>query len=160
MNTLKSNLDATDWRILEELQVDARLSYAEIGRRVGLSSPAVQERVRRLEDAGIIEGYKAQVNPKKLGLPILSLTRLSNVEGKHTEVLAKIIADSPEVISCYHVMGIDEFHIQIVGASIEAIEDVLHRFKDYCSMTSSIVIKTSVNKRPITKSLAEEYDKR
>lgn len=156
MNTLKSNLDATDWRILEELQADARLSYAEIGRRVGLSSPAVQERVRRLEDAGVIEGYRAQVNPKRLGLPILSLTRLHNVSGKHVEVLAAIIAESPEVVSCYHVMGIDEFHIQIVGTTIEDIETVLHRFKDYCNMVSSIVIKTPFENRPITQMLIEE----
>ena len=72
MNTLKSNLDNTDWAILSELQVDARLSYAEIGRRVGLSSPAVQERVRRLEEISVIKGYRVDIEPTKVGLPVVA----------------------------------------------------------------------------------------
>ena len=71
MNTLKSNLDATDWAILRELQADARLSYAEIGRRVGLSSPAVQERIRRLEDAGII----VSPSPARLGKTLVEVLK-------------------------------------------------------------------------------------
>ena len=70
-------LDETGWRILEELQQDARLSFHELGRRVGLSSPAVTERVRKLEDAGIITGYGAKIDPSKVGLPIMAIMRLS-----------------------------------------------------------------------------------
>jgi len=150
MNTLNSNLDTTDWQILTELQRDARLSYAELGRRVGLSSPAVQERVHKLEDAGIIEGYRAKVNPKKLGLPIMSFSRLIDVQGKqHINRVALIAQSIPEIINCYHVMGNDEYLLQIVATSVEHLERVLAQFTDHCQSVSSIVIRANVDNRPI-----------
>lgn len=143
-------LDNTDWDILRELQEDARLSYAEIGRRVGLSSPAVQERVRRLEEANIIKAYRAEVNYEALGLPIMSITRLMNVQGKDSIKKVKTIAQStPEVIACYHVMGQDEYIVQIVAKSVSDLERVLHEFSDYAKMVSAIVINQPVDHRTI-----------
>src|SRR5687767_10332598 len=69
-------MDNVGWRILEELQADARINYVELGRRVGLTSPAVAERVRRMEDAGIITGYRVMVDPAKVGLPVTAIIRL------------------------------------------------------------------------------------
>src|SRR4030042_4992706 len=78
MTTLDNDklLDATGWQILRELEANARLSFAELGRRVGLSLPAVAERVRKMEDAGIITGYRAQVDPARVGLPIRAFVRI------------------------------------------------------------------------------------
>ena len=150
MNTLNSNLDNTDWKILTELQRDARLSFAELGRRVGLSSPAVQERVRRLEDAGVIEGYHVKVNAKKVGLPIMSWTRLVDLQGKYNiEQVAEIAKTTPEILNCYHLIGQDEYLLQIVATSVEHLELVLQKFTEHCQSISSIVIKASVSNRPI-----------
>ncbi|MEM9952066.1 MAG: Lrp/AsnC family transcriptional regulator [Chloroflexota bacterium] len=139
-------LDDTDWAILRELQEDARLSYAEIGRRVGLSSPAVQERVRRMEDATVIKAYRADINYEAVGLPIMSLTRLMNVQGTDNINKVKSIAQSiPQVIRCYHVMGQDEYVFQIVATSVGDLEDILHKFTDYGHLVSAIVINTPVD---------------
>jgi Lrp/AsnC family leucine-responsive transcriptional regulator len=73
-------LDDVAWRILGALQADARLSFSELGRRVGLSPPAAAERVRRLEDAGILSGYRAELNLERLGFPITAIIRVSTPE--------------------------------------------------------------------------------
>lgn len=143
-------LDSTDWDILRELQEDARLSYAEIGRRVGLSSPAVQERIRRLEDATIIKAYRAEVNYEALGLPIMSITRIMNVQGKDNIKRVRTVAqNTPEVVACYHVMGQDEYIVQIVAQSVSDLERVLHEFTDLSQMVSAIVINQPVQHRSI-----------
>lgn len=143
-------LDTTDRAILRELQDDARLSYAEIGRRVGLSSPAVQERVRKMEDAGIIKGYRAEINPKALGLPIMAITRLMNIQGKDNVIRVRELAKSlPQVLRCDAVTGQDEFIIQIVAESIESLEEVLHHFDNFAQLITSVVINTPVEHRII-----------
>src|SRR6266576_6820536 len=97
-------LDNTDWKILRELQRDARLSYNELGRRVGLSAPAAAERVRRLEDAGIITGYEAQVDPTKVGLPLLALIQLHCDPGKC--LLKTSSAEQfPEILEIHKLSG-------------------------------------------------------
>ena len=140
-------LDQTDWAILRELQEDARLSYAEIGRRVGLSSPAVQERVRRMEDSNVIKAYRADINYEAVGLPIMSLTRLMNVIGGKAKIneVARLAQEHPQVIRCYHVMGQDEYILQIVASSVGDLEDVLHEFGDYGQLVSAIVINATVD---------------
>lgn len=147
MNTLKSNLDPTDWAILRELQQNARLSYTEIGRRVGLSSPAVQERIRKLEDAGIIEGYHAKLNLKRIGLPILAFARLSDCFGEHIEAVARIADETPEILHCYHLIGQDEYLMQIVAPSVEHLNDILRRFVPHGnSVTSIVTLETAQDK--------------
>src|SRR5215472_8883841 len=97
-------LDETGWHILEALQENARLSFSELGQRVGLSSPAVAERVRRMEDAGIITGYRAEVNIAKIGYPITAIMRL-NPQGEKCTRLNSLVRELPEVLECYRVTG-------------------------------------------------------
>src|SRR5437870_12146523 len=98
------SLDATDWKLLRELQKDARLSYSELGRRVGLSTPAAAERVRRLEDAGIITGYRAQIDPAKVGLSLLALIQLRCDSGKC--LLKTSSAEQfPEILEIHKLSG-------------------------------------------------------
>src|SRR5258708_8165 len=97
-------LDSTDWKILRELQSEARLSYNQLGRRVGLSVPAAAERVRKLEDAGVITGYGAQVNPAKVGLPLLALIQLHCTPGKCL-LKTSSAEEFPEVLEMYKLSG-------------------------------------------------------
>lgn len=151
MNPLKSNLDQTDWAILRELQADARISYAELGRRVGLSSPAVQERVRRLEDAGVIAGYHASVNRQALNLPMMGIIRLSNVQTFEDKGrLLAILRTIPEVAACYHVTGEDEYVIHLYAQSIEHMTELKLKFAPYARLVTSIVIKSYTTQQMIT----------
>lgn len=143
-------MDETDWHILRELQLDARLSYAEIGRRVGLSSPAVQERVRKMEDTGIIEGYHAKVNYVGLGLSIMAFTRMMDVSGDSIKAIARIADEVPEILHCYHLIGQDEYLLQIVAPSVEYLNIILRRFTPYANTISSIVTATTTDSHIIS----------
>src|SRR5512135_1233222 len=105
-------LDGTGWRILRELQLDARLSFAELGRRVGLSKPAVAERVRNLEAAGVISGYRAEVDLAKVGYPILAVIRMSAVGDVLARITAAVCA-MPEVLECHRGTGTDSFTMKV-----------------------------------------------
>ena len=144
-------LDNTDWEILRELQEDARLSFAEIGRRVGLSSPAVQERVRRLEDAGIIEGYHAKVNLKQLNMPLMAIIRLVNVETHDLKIkIVDILKGLPEVTECYQVTGEDEFVIIIHAQSMEHMSSVKMHFVTYAKVITNMIIRKPIDGRVIS----------
>ena len=93
-------LDDIGWRILKELNENARLSFSELGRRVGLSVPAVTERVRRMEDVGVIKGYRVELDPAKIGFPITAFMRLSMVGDVYAR-LTSLVKDIPEVVECH-----------------------------------------------------------
>jgi Lrp/AsnC family leucine-responsive transcriptional regulator len=144
-------MDDLGWRILEELQADARITYSELGRRVGLSSPAVAERVRRMEEAGIITGYRVTVDPAKLGLPITAIMRLRTQDCRWA--MERIKADSgehlPEVLACYRVTGEDSLVLRVAVASISHMERLLDRVRDYGDLTTSVVLSTPIADRCI-----------
>lgn len=139
-------MDDLNWRILELLQQDARLPYSEIGRRVGLSAPAVAERVRRMEDAGIITGYRAIVDPGKLGYGLEVFARLRVSGDKHAAV-RKLMVQTPEVLECWHVTGEDCYIIRARLESVGHLEELLRRLSVYGSTTTSLVLSKSVEHR-------------
>lgn len=142
-------MDETDWHILRELQVDARLSYAELGRRVDLSSPAVQERVRKMEDYGIITGYRVEIDLPKAGYPLSAYVRvgnLPNVDGDRVRELSEVL---PEVMECHHITGQDCFLLKIAATSIPHLEDVVSKFSDFTHTVTTIVLSSPVQKRII-----------
>src|SRR5262245_41633097 len=100
----KKLLDEVGWQILTVLQEDARLSFTEIGRRVGLSLPAVVERVRRLEEAGIITGYRAEIDISKIGLGITAFIRVTTPSEKYP-ALNTLLKSMPEVLESHHLAG-------------------------------------------------------
>ena len=143
-------LDATDWTILAELQTDARLSFAELGRRIGMSSPAVQERVRKLEDYGIIEGYRAVINLPKAGLPIVAFIRVGNLPGVDESRIRKVVTSMTEVLECHHITGQDCFLVKIAATSIPHLEQLIGRFSEFTHTVTTIVLSSPVQNRIIT----------
>jgi Lrp/AsnC family leucine-responsive transcriptional regulator len=143
-----SLLDATGWRILRILQENARVSFSEIGRQVGLSAPAVAERVRRLEEAGIIMGYHAEVDPAKVGLPILAIIRIGSTSASFARC-AEAVKHMPEVLECHRITGSDSFYVQARAASIEHLERIIDTLQPYGETTTTLVLSSAVVRRPI-----------
>jgi Lrp/AsnC family transcriptional regulator, leucine-responsive regulatory protein len=147
-------LDEIGWKILQELQENARLSFAELGRRVGLSIPAVTERVHRMEDAGIITGYHADINPEKVGLPITAFIRM-NIVGDMTPRLTALLKELPEISECHRGTGGDSFIMKVNVASVHHLERLIDRLLPYGTTTTSIVLSSPVAKRFIERSKEE-----
>jgi Lrp/AsnC family leucine-responsive transcriptional regulator len=141
-------LDETGWRILQALQENARLSFSELGLRVGLSSPAVAERVRRLEDAGIIKGYRAEIDTTKVGYPITAIIRLQ-AQGERCTRFPAYVQEIPEVLECYRLTGSDALVMKVMIASVEHLEVIIDRLSAHGPLTTSIVLSTPIAKRII-----------
>jgi Lrp/AsnC family transcriptional regulator, leucine-responsive regulatory protein len=144
----ESSLDATDWKILRELQQDARLSYNELGRRVALSAPAAAERVRKLEDRGIITRYAALVDPEKVGLPILAFIQLRCEPGKclRRETSAR---DFPEVQEMHILSSSHCSILKVAVASMKHLTALGERLERFGSFNINIVTATALTNRPI-----------
>ena len=143
----KSALDGVNQQILSVLADDPRLSSSELGRRVGMSAPAVRERVTRLEEAGIIRGYRLDIDPAGVGLPVAAWVRIRPGPGQLPKI-AELAARTPQVSECHRISGDDCFLLKVHVASIEALEDVLDRFLVHGQTTSSFIVSTPVPPRP------------
>src|SRR5579884_3188242 len=142
-------LDVTGWQILQALQENARLSYSELGQRVGLSSPAVAERIRRMEDAGIISGYHAEINLARIGYPITAIIRMSTFAGERCTRFAGFVQDIPEVLKCYRVTGSDSLILKVMASSVEHLEALIDSLSAHGQLTTSMVLSTPVPRRTI-----------
>jgi Lrp/AsnC family transcriptional regulator, leucine-responsive regulatory protein len=151
--SIHDELDAVNMRVLDELQRDPRLTMSELGRRIGMSSPAVTERVRRLEEAGVIRGYRLDVNPAALGLPIAAYIRIRPNSGQLPRV-AELAQQIPEVVECHRVTGEDCFILKVHIPAIEQLDRLLDSFLLYGSTTTSIIQSSPVPLR--TPPLPEE----
>jgi Lrp/AsnC family leucine-responsive transcriptional regulator len=145
-NTL--HLDAVAWKILEALQHNARKSFAEIGRQVGLSTPAVAERVHRLEEAGIITGYHAALDIAKLGVPIRVLVRLT-IPGGDLQVSRTMAAikDLTEISRCHRITGDESFVIEANVVSIRHMEVLIDKLSALGATSTSTVLSSPVQRR-------------
>ncbi|MFE7410886.1 Lrp/AsnC family transcriptional regulator [Streptomyces laurentii] len=140
--------DAIDWRILDALQHDGRASFADLARTVSMSASAVTERVRRLEEAGIISGYTAVVDPEKVGLAILAFVRLrypnSNYKPFHD-----LVGAMPEILEAHHVTGDDCYVIKVAARSMRHLEEITGRIGALGSVTTSVVYSSPLPRRPV-----------
>jgi len=141
-------MDEIDKSIIKELQNDARVSFAELGRRVGLTTPAVIERVRKLEDAGIITGYRAVIDPAKVGLPITAFVRMS-ITGVDYSHIIEVAESSAEVLECHRGTGGDSFIMKVAVASVDHLQQVIDRLVPYGITTTTIVLSSPVKRRII-----------
>jgi len=142
-------IDSTNRRVLAELQADARISLAELGRRVGLSAPAVAERVQRLEQEGVITAYRADVDPRALGFPLQAIVRIRPAPRQIPKV-AELARETPEVVECERITGDDCFFMRMNLRSVEHLEEVIDRFVIFGQTTTSIVQSAPVPRRAIS----------
>lgn len=138
-------LDEIDVRLLEALDKDARQPVSELARLVGLSAPSVSERLRKLQDSGIIRGFTVEIDTKALGYQIGAMVRVRPLPGK-VHLVEKLIQDIPQFIECNKLTGEDAFVAHMVVRSIEEMDDVLESLVDH-AMTYTAVIKTTPVKR-------------
>ena len=141
-------IDETNRRIIEELQAEARLSMAELGRRVSLSPPAVAERVQRLERTGVISGYHASVDPKAIGYPLAAVVRVRPLS-RQLHRIPEVAREIPEVVECYRITGEDCFFVKLHLRAMEDLEPILDRFVPYGQTTTSIIHSAPVGPRPL-----------
>ena len=141
-------LDATNRRLLLELQEDARLTVAELGRRINLSPPAVAERLRRLEREGVVTGYRAEVDPKAVGFPIAAIVRVRPT-ARQLHRIPEIARATPEVLECYRITGEDCFLLRLQLRAMDDLEEILDRFTPFGQTTTSIVHSAPVPRRPV-----------
>ena len=141
-------IDDIDRKVLTELQQDARVSYAELGRRVGLTTPAVIERVRKLEDAGVIIGYRAEIDPAKVGLPITAFVRMS-ITGVDYSHIIEVAEQSNEVLECHRGTGGDSFIMKVAVESVEHLQQIIDKLTPYGITTTAIVLSSPVKRRVI-----------
>jgi Lrp/AsnC family leucine-responsive transcriptional regulator len=142
-------LDDVAWRIVVELQENARISFSELGRRIGMTPPAVAERVRRLEEAGIIRGYRVELDVERLGRPLVALVRLASRAGVPAAEIKRAMAEQPEVLECYHVTGEDCYFLKVAVPNVHELEVLLEGLVRFGNTTTSIVISTPVKRRTI-----------
>jgi Lrp/AsnC family transcriptional regulator, leucine-responsive regulatory protein len=139
-------LDDTDRRIISELTTDGRVSFAELGRRVSLSAPAVAERVQRLERAGVITGYRAEIDPRQLGYQLTAIVRIKPAPGQLPRI-PELAADIREIGECHRITGEDCFYLKVHLRSIEELGALLDRFLVYGETTTSLINASPIPRR-------------
>ena len=140
--------DPTNRRIVGELQADARVSLAELGRRVGLSSPAVAERLQRLEAEGVIAGYRASLDPRAFGYALTAVVRVRPAPRQLPKV-AQVAQAAPEVVECHRITGEDCFFLKAHVRDVTHLEELIDRFTPFGQTTTSIVQSSPVPGRGI-----------
>lgn len=154
------NLDSIAWKILEALQHNARLSFAELGRKVGLSTPTVAERVRRLEEVGVITGYHATLNMTKLGVPIHVVVHLS-VQGGDLQLSRTVAAvkECPEISRCHRITGAESFVLEADVVSIRHLEALIDKLSALGGTATSTVLSSPVKRREYHATQMEVYNR-
>jgi Lrp/AsnC family transcriptional regulator, leucine-responsive regulatory protein len=145
---IENGFDAVGWSILSALQENARMSFAELGRRVGLTAPAAAERVRQMEAAGIIRGYRADVGLERLGLAVSAMIRISAPEEK-CPALKACVKTLPEVVECHHVTGGDAYVLRVSATSVGHLEAVIETIGRFGTPTTSIILSSPVVTRAV-----------
>ena len=138
-------IDNINRRILNALQKNARISYAELGKQVHLSAPAVAERIRKLEQEGVISGYSVSVDMDKLGLPVVAIVQCKvfrAMERQFKELLLTI----PDIIECYNTTGEQAFVIKMATRSMARLDDILELFGDMSDTNTMMILSTPVHR--------------
>jgi Lrp/AsnC family leucine-responsive transcriptional regulator len=150
-------LDGIGVRILTTLQENARISYSALGKAVGLSSPAVADRVHHLEEAGYIKEYRAIINQERLGYPITAFINIV-IEGGRIKDAAEIIRKIPEVVEAYHISGEYGFMLKVVIASMQHLESIINIINDWGETATSIVLSSPITARAYTQFIPKTPD--
>ncbi|WP_150462761.1 Lrp/AsnC family transcriptional regulator [Nesterenkonia ebinurensis] len=149
-----TSLDEVNCRILSVLADEPRLSTSALARKVAMSTPAVRERVKRLEEVGVIRGYHLDIDPAAIGLPVAAWVRVRPGPGQLPKI-AKLAEAVPQVSECHRISGEDCFLLKVHVPRIEDLEGVLDRFLLYGQTTSSLIVSSPVLPRPVLPAAAE-----
>jgi Lrp/AsnC family leucine-responsive transcriptional regulator len=147
-NRNQNGMDTTNLKLLKELEADARLSLAELGRRVGLSSPAVADRLERLEQAGVIRGYRTELDPRALGYELAVVLRIRPAPRELRKV-AELAQRTPEIVECHRITGDDCYLMKAHVRDVDHLEELIDRFAVYGQTTTSIVQSSPVPRRAL-----------
>ena len=147
---LEARLDEIDWRILDELQQNARITFSELGRRVSLTPPAVGERVRRLEETGVIRGFRAELDHARLGLPITAFVRMRAANETTCRELGERAHDFEEILECHRVTGEDSYIAKVAVRSVAHLEKLIDRLMPYAETITSLVLSAPVTHRVLS----------
>ncbi|GAB2699049.1 Lrp/AsnC family transcriptional regulator [Thalassiella azotivora] len=145
-------MDPTDRQIVSILRAQGRVPWAELGRQVGLSGPAVQERVRRLEESRVVTGYHAAVDPAALGLGVSAVVGVYCSDGAETDDVARRLRDVPEIEDCWYVAGDEEFLVTVRATDVAALESVvgkIRRLRGVSRTRTTVVLSTRWENRPV-----------
>ena len=152
---LQPAFDSITLQILDELQADGRLSFRELGDRVGLSAPAVTERVKRLERDGVITGYQANVDPRAVGYPMLAIIRIHSAGmnasrgGGLTGLIDELAEGLPEVVECHRVTGSESHVLRVRVRDVEHLQEISEKFWEYGDTITNLVTTTPVSHRAV-----------
>jgi Lrp/AsnC family transcriptional regulator, leucine-responsive regulatory protein len=141
-------MDITDHKIIEMLQTDGRISMKDLGKIVGLTSPAVSERVKRLEEAGIITGYKAVVNPEKLNKIIKAFITVGLPGDKYKDFL-DLAENRNSIIECHHITGDDCLVLKVIVKNMDELEKLIDDIKALGRTKTSVILSTPIETKPI-----------
>src|SRR5262245_29536463 len=151
---VNGGLDGKDLAIIEALQLDGRIALSELGRTVGLSRPAMSERVKRLEERGVITGYGARIDPQALGLGMMAIVRLSTTH-EHIRACLKKFAELPNVVEVHRVTGEDCFVLKVIVPAPDKLAVVVDALGRFGAVTTSVVLRSEASK-PITRELVRD----
>lgn len=140
---MTESLDETDWAILHEVQRDGRIAFTELARRVNLSASATTERVRRLEAAEVITGYRAEVDLERTGHPVLAVVRLKYPGNRH-EPLRRLLDERPEILECLRTTGDDCYVLKVATTSTADLEEIVDALAAFGSTTTSLVLSRTL----------------
>lgn len=143
---LESMVDETDMSILQVLQGNARSGFSKIGRKIGLSPPAVAERVYKMEEKGVIRGYHADVNPGAFGMDVLAFISLTTQPDKYPEIYC-LAKKQPEIIECHHISGNESLILKIAARSISELNILIETLSGFGATKTSIVLSSPVEKK-------------
>ena len=141
-------MDSTDFKIIELLQEDGRISMKDLGKIVGLTSPAVSERVKRLEESGVIKGYKAIVNPDKLGRVIKSFINIS-LPSENYQAFIDYVKRDNRIVECHHITGDDCLLLKVIVPDMYALEQVIDKIKQVGRTKTSVILSTIIEGKSI-----------
>ena len=141
------DIDDADRRLLEALRHDARMSLKELAEHVGLSSPSVAERIRRLQERGVIRGFTVEIDPVALGFPLQAIVRIRPLPGK-IHLVQRLIEETPQIVECDKITGDDCFVARLHVRSMQEIDSILDRIADKASTSTSMVKSQTIARRP------------
>lgn len=141
----KPLLDGINQKIIQALQENARISYAELGKQVHLSAPAVAERIRKMEEFGVITGYRVEVDLDKIGMPILALVQCKVFRAKEKE-FKQLLLKIPDIMECYNTTGEQAFVVKLATRSMSRLDEVLELMCEMCDTNTMMVLSAPVNR--------------